>query len=724
MRTWLMLLLSPALLAGCSSNEGQPSGRAAVRLGELGIAVGGGARAYMESDREGAFLQGSVGGDNLDRWSIGADEVLRGFRAEVPGGSLGAGSLDSARIFPNETVRYYRGGASVAVAGLESTGARDAHAFVVTVKSPSPGRISLALLPGPGAPGAAGARLWSWRTASGAVLCAYAGEEGTATREGVSLDAAGGKARFLVCAVPAAGTADVRRVYGDIDTLIAARARRMEDLLNACYLRTSDDTLDRAVHWMMLTLDALMVDRRDTFAVSGLPWDGSIDGRENVQAIAGLGLATGRYRRTAAILRTLARYQDTLRASASRGRIPDRIVNGRPSYGGADVTPAFVRELYEQVVNTDDTVLLRTLYPAVVRSIDGTLAHHVDRSNLLVHGPRETWMKDVDRGNRAVEVESGWYFQQLIGRFIASFLGDSAASRRWEDLPERTARSFTQLFADTISHTLADHIEANGARVMDVRPNAMMCLESLDDEAMRHGVTREAVTALTTPQGVRTLGAAAAAAAHPAPGAREYDGPVWTWLTGPLTYAVTRYDRQDVTFPLALRLASQSLRADVAGALPAMFDPAPAGKRASLCAMAEFVRSLYQDYLGARVDMAAATIILQPKLPPALTLAQFTLNAGGAAIDVEYRKEKEGERLYLNAPALAREMKVNVIWILPNGDAWRLAFRLKGDQPAAIEMGDDDAVMYKGESKSEFEGKRKLRGFSQRAEASDLIAAP
>jgi len=494
----------------------------------------------------------------------------------------------------------------------------------------------------------------------------------------------------------------------------------MEELLNACFFRTSDDTLDEAVHWMMLSLDALMVNRGDTFAVSGLPWDGSIDARENAESVAGLGLATGQVRRTAAVLRTLARYQDTLRPSASWGRLPDRIVNGRPSYGGADVTPMFVRELYEQVVNTNDTTLLRTLYPSVVRSIDGTLARHVDRSNLLVHGPRETWMRDVDRGNRAVEIESGWYFQQLIGRFIASFLGDTAAGRRWENLAENTARNFTLLFADTVHHTLADHLDAGGTRAMDVRPNAMMCLESLDDEAMRHGVTREVVAALCTPDGVRTLAAADPRAARGAGGGRDYNGPVWTWLTGPLTYAVTRYDRQDVTFPMAGRLASLALRRDMAGALPAMLDPGPAGKRASLAATAEFVRSMYQDYLGARVDMAAGAIVLQPKLPPSLTLVQFTLNVGGAPLEVEYRRGAESTRLYLSGPSLAREMKVNVIWMMANGDAWRLAFRLRGGSPVAIEAGDDDAVIYKGESKAEFEGKRKLRGFSQRAEAADL----
>ncbi len=499
----------------------------------------------------------------------------------------------------------------------------------------------------------------------------------------------------------------------------------MQNLLNASYFRTSDDTLDRAVRWMILGLDGLMVNRSDTFAVAGLPWDGSIDVRDNAQSIAGLGLATGDYSRTASILRSLAHYQDTLPKSASFGRIPDRVTAGRPSYGGADVTPWFVRELYEQVVNTDDTLLVRTLYPLVVRSIDGTLRTHADRFNLLVHGPRETWMKTVARGNRAAEIQVSWYFQQLIGRFVASYLGDTIASRRWGDLPEKTARNFTALFADTAAHTIADHLEADGSRSPEIRPNGVMCLEMLDEEAMRHGVTRAAVAGLFTPAGIRTL-----APSDPrfrsspgSPGA-EYNGPVWTWLAGPVCYALTRYDRQDVSYPLTKAMALTALDSGMAGTLPAIAGGPNDGPRASLTGMAEFVRTMYQDYFGVRFDLASGTCVLQPRLPASLTLVQFTTYAGDVPVEVEYRKGPDNTRLYLNAPALPKEMKVSLLWMMDNGDAWRGTFRLQGGTPVAIVLGDDDAVIYRGESRGEFEGKRKLKGFSRRAESFDLSPAP
>jgi hypothetical protein len=171
-------------------------------------------------------------------------------------------------------------------------------------------------------------------------------------------------------------------------------------------------------------------------------------------------------------------------------------------------------------------------------------------------------------------------------------------------------------------------------------------------------------------------------------------------------------------------MASLALGSGMAGTLPALFDPLPGGQKASLTGMSEFIRSIYQDYFGVRVDMAAGTFVLQPRLPASLPVVQFTVFAGSAPIEVEYSRNKENTRVHLNAPVLPKEMKVNLLWTMENGDAWRGSFRLRGGVPVAILLGDDDAVIYEGESRGEFEGKRKLKGFSQRKDAFDLSPAP
>jgi hypothetical protein len=105
-------------------------------------------------------------------------------------------------------------------------------------------------------------------------------------------------------------------------------------------------------------------------------------------------------------------------------------------------------------------------------------------------------------------------------------------------------------------------------------------------------------------------------------------------------------------------------------------------------------------------------------------MVQFTVYAGSFPIEVEYRKTSENTRLHLNAPTLPKEMRVNLLWMMENGDAWRGSFRLRGGAPVAIVLGDDDAVLYEGDSRGELEGKRKLKGFSQKKEAGDLSPAP
>jgi len=167
-------------------------------------------------------------------------------------------------------------------------------------------------------------------------------------------------------------------------------------------------------------------------------------------------------------------------------------------------------------------------------------------------------------------------------------------------------------------------------------------------------------------------------------------------------------------------MAAAALGTGMAGTLPALCDSSGRGGEASLSGMSEFIRSVYQDYLGVRVDLASGTFVLQPKLPAPLSLVQFTVYAGSVPVEVEYRKGNANTRLYLNAPGLPAELKVSLIWMMDNGDAWRGSFRLGGEVPVAIVLGDDDAVMYQGDSRGELEGKRKLKGFSRKSESSDL----
>ena len=63
---------------------------------------------------------------------------------------------------------------------------------------------------------------------------------------------------------------NVRELYARVDELQRARTERMAKLLDRGHFRTSDDTLTRALNWACLSLDALMVEGKAPFAVTGV----------------------------------------------------------------------------------------------------------------------------------------------------------------------------------------------------------------------------------------------------------------------------------------------------------------------------------------------------------------------------------------------------------------------------------------------------------------------
>jgi glycogen debranching enzyme len=619
-------------------------------------------------------------------------------------------------VFPHEVRRWYRDGTTVSLAPLEFSAGGDAHGLAVRVRTEHPADIALrpvfvaAASPEDGGrhPGIA-----VWPASGGRRVILSAGEAGAQSASGIVLrGVTSADFVLLILSSPGDPAGTVHSLRG-VDSLRARRIERMDALLNASYLRTSDDTLTAAIQWFKLSLDALLVQRRDTLMASGLPWDGSFDLRSNAQSIAGIGLSTGDFALTGAMLRSIARYQETRRATPAAGRIADRIMGGRPTFAGADVGPWFVRELYEHVVASNDTQLVRELYPVIIRCLEGSYRSRTDKFNFLTHGPYETWMSGIPRGNRAVEVQLLWYFQQMIGSYVATYLRDTTRARRWWDASVATSDNFALAFGDTVRKTLGDFLTPDGRRDTVRRPNAVLSFEMLESEQMRFGVAREAVGSLMHPYGVVTRAGRGAEA--PA-----YEGAAWTWLAGPVIYALTRYDRSDLAYPLTRFLARSALAADMAGTLPEMFAPAPSGRRASLTGMAEFLRTMYQDYLGLRVDLAARTLTVQPKLPDHLTNADFTVRAGTYPVTGRFSRTMDGERLELQADRLSSPLRVSFIWMMLNGDAWRGTTDLNAGIPLTIVFGADEATLFQGDRKIEIEGMRLLKKFSQRGAAKEF----
>jgi glycogen debranching enzyme len=385
--------------------------------------------------------------------------------------------------------------------------------------------------------------------------------------------------------------------------------------------------------------------------------------------------------------------------------------------------------------------------------VEGTLKHHTDRQNFLVHGDDETWMyaptarasRGLERGrtetfgprgNRAVEVQHLWYYQQLIASFVASFVGDTVSSKQWSRLAGTTESNFNKVFIDTTTNLVFDHLNNDGAGVAEVRPNPLLGLEIIGSELVKQTMIKHIVANLAYPHGVGTLWSgdprfrpSGRLENGPSIGRAVLNGPVWTALHGQLIYALTRYDRQDLGYLMTRQMVRQILERDMAGSLPEMFEtaprpgetvPRPAGLRASLPALAEFVRSVYQDYLGISVNTPANQIVLQPKLPVEIRSVDFSVSAGVNTIHGRYELETVTSRMILWSHELDRPVRISFLWMLNNGDAWRGVAMLEGGRKLTIVFGADDLLAYQDEKEIEPVSKRKLKGFSQKAEFSGV----
>lgn len=726
----LLVLVFAIVLLGCQKPPRPTETRKAITLSELAIETQKLPRKYMMSDKRGGFLLGSVNETSHSMtWSVDGRDLLMGYQVSIDDVPLRP--ILSTTILPHLVQNTYEGEVNETVTPLEFTDSAGAHAFLVRIQTKQTGTITLNVKP---AAGFSQARvgevsvLTLTQSRGKAMIAVYAGEGGKPSTGGIAVPA-GQEASFLFVFSPQ-GNQSVRELYSRLAQLQEARATRMERLLNAAYLRTSDEKLDKAIHWVKLSLDALVIEARDTFAVAGLPWDGSLDLRDNARSLSGMGLATGEHHGASGIIRTLSRWQDTVASRSTFGRIADKVSNGIPTYDGADVTPWFIREMFGHVTWTNDTTLVKEMYSLIKRSMEGTLEYHTDSLNLLVHGDKETWMKGSPRGNRAAEIQLLWYYQQLISSFVATHVHDYEPAQRWTNLATQTVKSFVKTFIDTARHLVYDHLTRDGIGVYEPRPNAMYCLEIVGSEQVEQAVVRETFNTLAYPHGVGTLaGSDKRFQSSMENGSGLFDGPVWTSLTGQLTYALTRFDRQDLSYQITRSLIDQVLDGEMAGTLPSILPVNPhagqsrsgrAGENASLLGMAELIRSVYQDYIGVSVDVPSNVIALHPKLPDSLQKVDCTVQFGVHPIHISYVTEGQTSRVTLHASGIDREIRIRFLWMMENRNAWKGTATLHPQKQLRLVLTEDDLFAFDGDDEAELQYKQKLTGFSQRKDFEGL----
>jgi len=285
----------------------------------------------------------------------------------------------------------------------------------------------------------------------------------------------------------------------------------------------------------------------NTNIVAGYPWFGSW-GRDTFISLPGLALARKSEDLYAAVLDTqVRRMNGTL--------FPGTDSNDKPVFRSADTPLWFFPALQSYGLEDRDTW---KRYGDTMKKILKTYRHGISfgihmRDNGLIYAEAAdlplTWMDAVvngkpvtQRNGYAVEIVALWYNAVRYALDCARAGRDRTFIRDWEALPELIRTSFIELFWDDEHGYLADYVNDNEKRNMQVRPNMVIATSlpytMLNKDQMK-SLLDMANRFLVTPRGLRTLSPAEEGYCGIYSGNEEqrdrayHQGTVWPWLIGP-----------------------------------------------------------------------------------------------------------------------------------------------------------------------------------------------
>ncbi|MCB2210632.1 hypothetical protein KQI52_00805 [bacterium] len=394
------------------------------------------------------------------------------------------------------------------------------------------------------------------------------------------------------------------------------------DELNRSYFHCDDERINRAVNWAKLSMAGLFAED-NSLIWAGLPWFNEGWARDTFISLPGAALVLGKFDAAEQIFRRFAQWQNTDMSSADYGKVPNRARGEDIIYNTADGTPWFVRELYEYGLYSGDRTLWTELGQpggVIEKSVQGAMTHRVDEQGLLTHGDADTWMdaKGVDgawspRGNRAVEIQALWLAQLQAAEWMLSYAGHKV---NYQPQRDQLIASFRKHFIREDGLGLVDHLNEDGTPDLKIRPNQAWAvtvplssensLVTVDERAAIVNTMRDS---LVYRWGVASL-AQTDEDFHPYHETIHYPkdaayhmGIVWTWLSGPYKsasrhgVAVARDEVHQILDRGCVGTLSENL-----DALPrhGSAEPNTSGTVSQAWSLAEFLRALYQDYLGVK----------------------------------------------------------------------------------------------------------------------------
>jgi len=496
--------------------------------------------------------------------------------------------------------------------------------------------------------------------------------EGTPYRPGdLCFQCVRGRARFVCLAGRSQKRVqeNLHRILSSAGRLMLRRKNRLTRMLRDCPVRTEDQRFDAALAWARLSLDALIMNQNGPGIYAGFPWFANYWGRDTCISLPGATWVTGRFSLARELLLSLAGQQDRRGGSRTYGRIPNLLEPGTRMYNTADGTLWFIRQAEEYGRYSGDRKTLKRLFPAVTRAIRGEIRLRTGPDGLVRHGPAETWMDAggdahpvTPREDRAVEIQALWISALSSGARLALLAGRTDLSESWRHRAERVRFVFQHRFWDERRGYLYDHLDTDDSPDRQLRSNALLALtvpgEPLLTESRRRSVLQVLFGRLVTPYGVSTLDREDNQFRPQHLGGRRYhfdmayhNGDIWPWLTGPLVGALIDQGRISTASDLTERLTAHILDKGAAGTLSELFNAVPvrendneAGTYSQAWSLAEYIRAVYQHYLGIHPDALRGEVLVRPAVPEAWGTVRFRFRVGRAEVSAGYERSSSDRR--------------------------------------------------------------------------------
>lgn len=691
-------------------------------LDDLGITVSGADRQFVFTNKEAGTFHGNVSGPNTGGWQgwfVNAERILNDYTLSVNDTVLDRSTARST-VYPHQLIRRYPNGIRETVTLLDSV-----DVIVIEVTSAD---VSITVQPTENfrIDSSIRAPQMHWKRTNAAAPFVPTDlflVRSLQRSSSVFAIAAGRKMEPLRTLARSAAI--------DPPFFTARRSARMQAVLDRSPVSFDDRELTVALAWAKLQLDALIMNQYTGGAktkgiFAGLPWFNNYWGRDSFISLPGATYVIGNFTDARDILRSYAAFQSLDSSDTNYGRIPNLATPQSVIYNTADGTPWFVRALAEYLRYSGDDTFAEQMYPVVVRSIEGTLRHHCDSLGFLTHSDAESWMDAVGpngpwspRGDRANDVQALWYEQLTLGAAMADDAGDTLLAARWTGIAEKLRSNFAAAFIDPATGTIADHLLRDGTRLPELRPNQLFTLEMPMPESVRKNAVRSVLQQLVYEHGTATL-AQDDVNFHPYHEAPPYyvkdaayhNGTVWTWLNGIVVKSAVRYGLQDVVFPMTMNNAEQMLRRGTVGALSELLDAHPrtagadpklSGTYSQAWSLAEFIRSIYQDYGGVTVDAEMGTIQIAPRLPSSINSASFVQRVGPGAVKVTIVRRKGSITTTVVPMQLTESYTLTYHWMDRNGAAVRATELLHPNTTLVIDHSMSYLSVLNGKVKQHFE---------------------